>query len=224
MTVHVFVRQTKENNKQRPEWFSYEKCFQNLLSIVDDDTKLTVFFDGDPTDHFISNYKDVHVVTTKGGTDSKSLGNLIMHVLKQKDIQDDDIIYFVEDDYMHLPGSIEILREGLNTLSADYLTLYDHADKYMPGYYERYARGFPIQLFHTKSTHWRTTPSTTNTYAMKFKTLKKDIDIHITYTYTDHQKFLILWNKGSSLISPIPGYSTHSEVGLLSPVISWHKV
>ncbi len=230
MTVNIFVRHCKGNKKLRPDWFSYEKCFQNLLSVIDKDTKLTVVFHGDPSDHFISKYPNVNIVTSTAECESQAFTELLDYVLSL-DLTDDEIIYILEDDYMHVPGAMDILREGFQT-NADYVTLYDHADKYMNGYYDVYAKGFPIQITHTQSVHWRTTPSTTNTYAMKFKTLKNDKEIHYKYCNKnivgkgtcDHNKFIELWNFGRSLISCIPGYSTHCEPGLLSPVINWERI
>jgi hypothetical protein len=228
MKVHVFVRHTSHGHgKFRPDWFSYESCFRNLLSIMDEDSELTVFFDGDPTNHFVTKY-DQKIVTTEGGTETKSFTKLLDYV-KALDIKDDDIVYFVEDDYLHLPNSLSVLREIFSSSNVDYISLYDHADKYMPGYFEHYARGFVSQLYVTEKCHWRTTPSTTNSYAMKFSTLKRDIDVHYKYSKTgyisqDHAKFCELWNIGKSLVTPIPGYSTHVENNLMSPTTDWIKV
>ena len=40
----------------------------------------------------------------------------------------------------------------------------------------------------------------------------------------DHDKFINLWEKGSNLITSIPGYSTHMETEYLSPAIDWEKL
>ena len=86
------------------------------------------------------------------------------------------------------------------------------------------------KVITTPSTHWRTTPSTTNTYACTMGTLKKHINIHIKYCdlvekwTKDHDKFTHLWNEGSNLISCIPSYSTHVEGNMLSPTINWSKI
>jgi hypothetical protein len=213
------------HNKKRPEWFSREKFFGVLLNDVMNDDKnseLTVIFDGNPEGHFISEYPSIHVIDA--GTEAKSFTKMIDYVMSL-DIPDDDIIYFVEDDYLHVTGFLKILREGFET-NADYVTLYDHGDKYMPGYYETYAKGFQIQLVPSRSVHWRTTPSTTDTFAMKMSTLKKDLAVHYKFSSNgpvsnDHERFCTLWNSGRSLISCIPAYSTHCDYAGIAPVINW---
>lgn len=235
MKIHVFVRHTSNSHgKFRPDWFSAEDCFKNLLKVTseDEDTHLTVVFDGDTSDHFVSKYPYVKIVTIEGGTETKSFTKLLDYLKDRDDIDDGDIVYLVEDDYIHRPGSMNILKEIFTKSNVDYVSLYDHADKYMHGYFEMYARGFVTQLFCTGSTHWRSTPSTTNSYAMKFSTLKRDIDVHYKFSNfekignitQDHQKFCELWNSGKSLLTPIPGYSTHVENQLMSPTIDWVKV
>jgi hypothetical protein len=233
--VHIFVRHCNYSSasahKKRPEWFSREKFFGILLNEVQknaDSSTLTVIFDGDPEDHFIKNYPDI--VKVDGGSESKSFTKMLDYVLSRDDIKDEDIVYFCEDDYLHVSGFMNILMEGFET-NADYVTLYDHGDKYMPGYYETYAKGFQIQLVPSRTIHWRTTPSTTNTYAMKMGTLKRDKDIHYKYSFhpkvgditQDHPKFCELWNSGKSLISCIPSYSTHCDFAGIAPVINWGK-
>ena len=41
-------------------------------------------------------------------------------------------VYLVEDDYLHLPESKARLVQAAEAGIADYLTLYDHPDKYSP--------------------------------------------------------------------------------------------
>ena len=139
-------------------------------------------------------------------------------------IPDDEIIYFLEDDYLHRAGWVSALREGFG-LPVDYITLYDHRDKY---FFPMYSKT-QCQLFHTESVHWRTTISTTNSYAMLAKTFRKHYDIHKQFsentTYSkDHDKFVKLWKVGSNLISSVPGYSTHCEINYLSPTIDWETI
>lgn len=85
---------------------------------------------------------------------------------------DNDNLYLLEDDYLHLVNSKEAILEGLEI--ADYVTLYDHPDLYTGMNPFVYKDTFKSEIFLTKSTHWRSTISTTMTFAAKVKTLKKD--------------------------------------------------
>ena len=214
-------------NKPRPEWFDREKIFDSFISTLDDRVDYTAFHDcgnGSIEDHFLNN-KDVNKISKFGGNDAQSFLNLLNYVVEQ-DYNTDDIIYFVEDDYLHKKGWVDILLEGFDKIGADYYTLYDHPDKYSLPMYEK----LTSKIIATPSIHWRTTPSTTNTYACTMGTLKKHINIHIKYCdlvekwTKDHDKFTHLWNEGSNLISCIPGYSTHVEGNMLSPTINWSKI
>lgn len=229
--IRVFQRHcnfsTNSHNKPRPEWFNREKIFDSLMLTLDKRVDYTAFHDsgnGDIKDHFL-NEKDVNKISKKGGNDAQSFLNLLNYVIEQN-YNDEDIIYFLEDDYLHKPGWINILLEGFEYIGADYYTLYDHPDKYYLSMYEN----LQSKIIATPSTHWRTTPSTTNTYACKFKTLKKHFDIHVQYCdliekwTKDHDKFTHLWNIGSNLISSIPGYSTHVEGNMFSPIINWDQI
>jgi len=184
-------------------------------------------FDGEPdNDHFITKYNSgFDIVKLKGGDDARSFLNVVNYITEQNH-EDNDIIYFLEDDYLHTNNWVDILKEGFTQISADYITLYDHQDKYFLPMYDV----LMSKIIATSNTHWRTTPSTTNTYACKYSTLIKHLDIHREYCdldrgFTrDHDKFTRLWNEGSNLISCIPGCSTHVETEFLSPVIKWDKI
>jgi len=120
------------------------------------------------------------------------------------------------------------MKDGFDSFAnIDYVTLYDHPDKYFLSMYN----ALQSNILVSKYSHWRTTPSTCNTYAMKWKTLKKHWDTHTYYCLPehthdgyDHTKFLKLWEIGSNLISCVPGYSTHCENNFLTPLINWSEI
>ena len=229
--IRIFQRHcnfsTQSAHKPRPDWFDREKIFDSFISTLDERVDYTAFHDsgnGNIEDHFLNN-KDVKKVSMLGGNDAQSFLNVLNYVAGQG-YDDNDIIYFLEDDYLHKSGWIDIMLEGFDYIGADYYTLYDHPDKYYLPMYE----DLQSKIIVTPSVHWRTTPSTTNTYACKLETLKKHFPIHVKSCdliekwTKDHDKFTELWGIGSNLISCIPGYSTHVEGNMLSPIIDWSKI
>lgn len=218
---------TNSKHKPRPDWFDREIIFDSLIESIDNRVEYTAFHDsgnGKIDDHFLVN-KDVNKISMKGGNDAQSFLNLLNYVIEQN-YDNNDVIYFLEDDYLHKPSWIDIMLEGFEYIGADYYTLYDHPDKYYLPMYEN----LQSKIIATPSVHWRTTPSTTNTYACRFKTLKQHFDIHVKHCdleakwTKDHDKFTELWRNGSNLISCMPGYSTHVEGNMLSPTIDWSKI
>lgn len=147
------------------------------------------------------------------------------------EFDDSDIIYFVEDDYLHLPNSRTVLLEGLHR--ADYVSLYDHLDKYLlPAY-----GGNPFigedsaeetKVFLTNHSHWKLTNSTTMTFASTVRVLREDADVWRQHSTgicpRDFQAFLDLREKGRTLVTPMPGYSTHCDPEYPSPLIDWSTV
>lgn len=144
-----------------------------------------------------------------------------------------DVVYFLEDDYLHLPNSANIMKEGIDR--ADYVSLYDHNDTYIPASAggnvfvdDSGASRFPTLIFRTESSHWRTVSSTTMTFATTISQLHKDKLIWEKHTLGSHpndfQCFMELNRLGRSLITPIPGYSTHCEPRWASPGINWEII
>jgi hypothetical protein len=229
--IRIFQRHcnfsTQSAHKPRPDWFNREKIFDSFILTLDKRADYTAFHDsgnGSIEEHFL-NSKDVNKVSMKGGNDAQSFLNVLNYVAEQK-YDDNDIIYFLEDDYLHKQDWISILLEGFEYIGADYYTLYDHPDKYyLPMYSDLQSK-----IIATPSIHWRTTPSTTNTYACTFETLKKHFQIHVKSCdliekwTKDHDKFTEIWSIGSNLVSCVPGYSTHVEENMLSPTINWNQI
>ena len=220
---HCIFSSISQHKKRFPN-FSREKCYENLLATIDlSRANLTFFLDvakGPKTQHFLEREKIHPVLEICEGSEAGSFLRLLDHV-SQMTIDPETILYFVEDDYIHQSGWTDVLFEAFEIPGVDYATLYDHRDKYT---------SYPLlksQLFATKSCHWRSTPSTTNTFAMRFKTLLRDLSIHRKFSErrtisADHDKFCFLQKKrGSLLISSIPGWSTHAEPDFASPCVDW---
>jgi hypothetical protein len=229
MKIEVFLRHCyyskiqEQPNKERPEWWNKEKVFQNFKNTLNSETtNYTIIYDehyGKIENTFLSEEKNVHIINAGG--EAKSFLRTLEYILS-KNFDDETIIYFLEDDYVHRPNWDVILQEGF-TLPVSYVTLYDHRDKYTEMY-----KDLMSKILITQSSHWKPIPSTTNTFATKFKTLKEDKLIHYQYSTNveptaDHQKFLDLNQRGRYLISCLPGYSTHAVKEWISPCINWSQ-
>jgi len=143
--------------------------------------------------------------------------------LAAAECRDEELAYFVEDDYLHLGNAPILLREGM--LHSEYITLYDHPDKYT----NMYNMGETSQVVRTNSTHWRYTVSTCMTFAVKVGTLKEDIEIFKKHRADvsddaplmkskdgdhpmDHAIFTELKEKGRRLTVCIPGAACHTDL------------
>jgi hypothetical protein len=228
MKINVYLRHCyyskiqESSGKQRPDWWNKEKVFHNFKNTLNPETtNYTIIYDehyGKIEDTFLSQEENVRIINAGG--EAKSFIETL-NIVKNTPHRKGEIIYFLEDDYLHKPNWDKVLLEAF-TLGADYVTLYDHADKYMDFY-----RDFRTKVLHTESCHWMATPSTTNTFAVEYSTLMNDFETHTKYSTDvepslDHQKFLDLaQQKGRVVVSSIPGYSTHCQQDLLSPCIDW---
>lgn len=231
LRVEIFMRHCyysdASNHKKRPSYFDRKAFFENFLSTINHDFVrvtciLDTFHEGDQP-HFVLEQDQVEVICISEGKEAKSFTKLL-EIVEAKKLSPETILYFVEDDYIHRQNWIDVMLEGFSIPNIDYVTLYDHPDKYTDLY-----QNLQTKLYTTKSAHWRETPSTTNTYAMRAKTLKKHLRIHQEFSEgvaitKDHSKFCALSAVGAKLISCIPGYSTHVELGFESPCIDWEKI
>jgi hypothetical protein len=213
-------------SKVKPGYINNESCLKNASQVFDKADWLVIADNcSQPTLDMISKYQS-NIVKVSVGHGAGTFNLALTEALKY---DDKDIVYFLENDYLHKPESQEILLEGFDT-GADYVSLYDHPDKYINGanpYVE--SGGEVTRLMLTKSCHWKITNSTTMTFASKIKTLRDDEQILRYYTSgtypKDFEMFLSLSDsKSKSLVTPVPGYSTHGETAWLTPLIDWSKI
>ena len=230
--IEVFIRHcyfspnTQLKNRGRPEWWDMVKTFENFEKTIDPElANYTIVYDehfGSRDETFLKD--EENVITINAGCESGSFLKTL-EVIESKNLDNETIVYFLEDDYLHQPNWCTALQEAFE-LPAHYVSLYDHLDKYLPEAYP----DLQSKLFITNSSHWRTTPSCCNTYACTMGQLRQDLEIHKHFSAIaedgislDHSKFIELGNKGRILISSVPGWSTQCD-SFLSPVIDWEKL
>jgi len=215
-------------SKVKPDYINNENCLKNAVEKLDKAIWYVIADNcSEPTLDMINKY------ITKNAIQKVSIGhgagtfNLALDMALT--FPDDEIVYFLENDYLHKPNSDKILEEGFS-LGFHYVSLYDHPDKYINGANPFVEDGGEVtRLMLTDSCHWKLTNSTTMTFAAKVSTLKQDEAILREFTSGTHPNdfhmFLTLRNeKQRGLVTPIPGYSTHGETAWLSPLTDWSKI
>jgi hypothetical protein len=221
-------------NKLKPEYINNENCLKNALDVFSiEKHQWLVIADSvsDDTKNMIESYIDkqfIDYVFIKKGPGYPFLYSLDKVIAQG---EDDDIIYFIENDYIHKPQSDQVIIEGVE-LGANYITLYDHPDKYInadQGGNPFIENGGEItQVFLTQTCHWKLTNSTTGTFASTVKNLKQDYETIKKYAdnpyWNDFYMFTELRQQGRTLISPLPGYSTHGETAWLTPLTDWNQI
>jgi len=217
-------------NKVKPDYINNEKCLANAVKVFKDaDWNIIADNVSAETDNMIQKY------VTRSTIDYVSVGhgagtfNLALDLSLKFD--DDEIVYFIENDYLHKENSLKVLQEGFK-LGASFVALYDHPDKYL----DPSLGGNPYcvggaedtRVYLTESCHWKITNSTTMTFAAKVSTLKRVEKVLREYTSDTHpndfQMFLKLREVGELLVTPLPGYATHGETAWLSPLTDWSKI
>lgn len=229
--VHIDAEKySRDPGKARPDWFTYEVCFRNILSTIRSDPQaqrvtFTIMFDGSVEkfqEDFVSRYHanpdlGLQLQFLAAGSDKVSAFLTLHHIAAQKH-DDGDLVYMVENDYMHRPGWVSRLFELYESkLQFNYVSLYDHADKYFLAMYE----GLEARIHHTANQHWRTAPSTCGSFIATAAQFRQDFDV-MTSGLPDYAFFQSVVNdRQRVLLTPVPGLSTHCMAGYLSPTVRW---
>jgi hypothetical protein len=220
-------------SKVKPQYITNEACLKNFCNVFFDNIHdILIIADNisqttnDMVQKYISRDQIQYVSVGHGaGTFNLALDEALRG-------EDDEVIYFVENDYLHKHQSPEIIKEGLS-LGASFVSLYDHPDKYLDPskggnpYCEGGAEDTRVYL--TDSCHWKLTNSTTMTFASTVRTLKRTETILRKWTNQGHypddfKMFMELRDKNELLVTPLPGYSTHGETAWLSPITDWSNI
>jgi hypothetical protein len=229
-------------NKNRLPHATKEHCFFNFLAnLFTPEDFLHVIADNvnDELHGFLSEHIPVNgkILRVVSGSNAASF-RLLLEMVPQ--LPRNEVVFLHEDDYLYIPDANDtdqtklnnvIVREGLT--KADYVSLYDHPDKYLPP--TRGGNPFVTDqgiertaVFLTQHCHWKYTNSTTLTFAVRVERLIADSPIwsrHVGGAHpNDFYAFCELLRLGRRIATPIPGRATHSEVRWLTPLTDWTLV
>lgn len=195
------------NKKKRPEWFSKENCLDNAIATFGAENMIMVA--NQVSREVLRPYRIMPIVYIEAKDSSESFNAALDVAIETTD--NNETIYLLEDDYIHRPGSLEKIEEGLTM--ADYVTLYHH-----PG----------SRIIRDMENGWTQVESTTSTVACKRNTLIDDEKIFRIFSDGKHKNW-DFWTyyrlniAGRVLITPVPSFSTHCETEHLAPGINWEE-
>jgi hypothetical protein len=214
-------------NKIKPTYINNEACLINALNTFSTEKHEWLVI-ADNVSEATKQMLERYVLNIKYVSVGHGAGTFNLALDEALQSADDEIIYFLENDYLHKPGADKILEEGFD-LGYHYVALYDHPDKYINGANPFVEDGGEVtRVMLSNLCHWKLTNSTTMTFAAQVKTLKEDESVFREHTMgsypKDFEMFLALREKQRGLITPIPGYATHGETAWLSPLTDWSKI
>jgi hypothetical protein len=212
---------------KRPAGYSKDNCLNGFL-------KACRFMEGQYSFHILcdGNIPDwllyVPLIQLNNVGNAQSFWTAYNEALKQPD---SDWIYFAEDDYVYLPNAMAELELAIQNLGVDFITLYDHPGRYeyLP---EHNLTDGKNTIKRSGSRHWRSSPSTTMTFAASVKALRACYEVFDEWTNRDG--YTVSWelfprlqglrgerDYGFRLMGPMPSLATHCVIGYLSPFIDW---
>ena len=212
-------------NKVKPDYITNENCLKNFVSVFGNQN-LEIIADNcsKETLQMVTKYCHPNRITSVSIGHGAGTFNLALDMALKW--EDDEIVYFVENDYLHLQGSPQILEEGFK-LGAPYMTLYLHPDKFIAPFTGGNPEvdqdgGYMTKIFRGETQLFGMFNSTTMTFAAQVKQLKEDEAILRKWTSGTHpddfKMFLELRDNGKALLCPLNTFSTHGETNWLAPL------
>lgn len=244
MTV-LYRTHAGENNGLRPSWYSKSLCLASLARAVmraraDAPVRFVLLHDGPlnanvPLIAALEHLPGL-VDAFEHGERRGNAGSFRHAFHLALECDDNEPILFAEDDYFWLEESIAAMRTALTTLPADYVTGYDHPDRYR----QEGPVGVGVDLPHryTKihlaaGRHWRTQESTCMTFMTTAGRLRTDAAMFEAFADSGNGipadcvlfrllQGLLPHGDGSALLfGPMPSLNTHAHVPFLAPFVDW---
>lgn len=196
-----------------------KKCWLSLqASVLDNDTVIiindTLSVDTLEWLKRTSNTNNIIVISVEHGNVSGQHYHTITFVEaleKYTTAYPEEIHYAVEDDYIHVPNALHIMRNTLQSWNG-FAVSYDYPD--------RYAQPIDCKVLLGPDRHWRTINSCTMTVAALGKVWISVIDMLKMAAPTSNDKVFEQIFTLIPCISPLPGLSSHMTEYHITPFIN----
>ena len=222
--------QSAGGHKNKLPHASKQYCLENTVAVFGKDNVVVIGDNLNEETIQMVNSIGVRLVQVSNGNGSGTFRDALDLALEENG--GSDIVYLLEDDFLHKPEAKLIIEEGVLNYNG-YVTGYDHPDKYL----DRSVGGNPFiesggevtRLVRTRSSHWKITNSTVMSFAATHNRLKADKELLYKYSsnnITDSFGMFLELSQQHEVpcMSSVPGVSTHAETAWLSPLTDWSKI
>lgn len=200
-----------------------EKCFKSLvksLSILDHE----IYIVGDEIsddliEFFANNSKKIRQTINEPMGNDESLKRCFQ-LLNTENWNDDDIVYFVEDDYLHFYQVFDTVFKFVEKAPFE---LFVHPTDY-PDQYTRQDLVISALVLYGPLCHFRQVSSSTFTLMGKASTFRKYYSHLISSCVGADDGFLSKIFTETPCFSPIPGLATHMHQGTMSRYNDWEGI
>lgn len=129
-----------------------------------------------------------------------------------------DVVVFVECDYLWRPGIGKRYKEAIKELGL--VSPYDHKNFYI----DTIMHSPTCEVTLVNDYHYRSTERNTMTWGTHSSVVKKNLQMLKAHGYLDDEVWADLLIAGYQLYVPIPSFATHCVGAYLSPGINWEEL
>lgn len=198
-------------------------CLNSVLQQMSTQDEIIFFCDGNDSINILKKLCDYYKVNYKVLIfEYKSASKINYETIKYINFKEtQDLLYICEDDYLHLEGCLNKIKEFLTK----YPNYFCHPIDY-PNLYESDTRFlYDSQIILTDTHHWRSIKSTTYTVALTKSLYNEHIrtfNIIKDFVYDEHGiNLLYIFNK---CFSPMPSLTSHITNGCIPYIVDTKNI
>lgn len=178
--LHIICRSSPgENNKGRPPYYSKETALRSLIRSAENANASDVLFvnDGEMVGErarVMAMHGNIRRLLDAGNARSY---RACLGIVEAAGWDDDDIVYFAEDDYLHTAEALRVMLAAAACLTAvDYFTLYDHPSYHVRAEQLRWQEKWGAAVVGERI--WQPVRSTTLTFGARVAAIRRDSWAH----------------------------------------------